>query len=153
MKKLELVVPPAVVFGLAAGLVIAFDFLFPLGRFDFEVAGELFVVFSLMGMFAGILGVATVYSNRTTINPGNPEKTTKLVTVGIYRLSRNPMYLGLALILYGWIFFQKNWFGLIALILFIVYMNRFQIIPEEKILEAKFGEEYLQYKNKVRRWL
>lgn len=90
---------------------------------------------------------------RTTVNPLHPERTSALVSSGVYRITRNPMYTGMLFLLLAWaIFLDSPWafFGALA---FVLYMNRFQIGPEEKRLEALFGEEFSAYKKEVRRWL
>jgi protein-S-isoprenylcysteine O-methyltransferase Ste14 len=76
-----------------------------------------------------------------------------LVTGGIYRLSRNPMYVGLVLFLMAWAIQLSMLWPYIGPVFFIIYINRFQIAPEERVMENKFGVEYSAYKNKVRRWL
>ncbi len=90
---------------------------------------------------------------KTTWKPGTPEKASKLVTCGAYRFSRNPMYLGMLLCLAGWGLGLGDWLGLVPLPLFVLYITLFQIIPEERILKGLFGEEYLEYMRRVRRWL
>ena len=89
----------------------------------------------------------------TTVNPLNPEACSTLVDTGIYRYSRNPMYLALLLALAGWGIFLGNFYALVLTIAFVLYMNRFQIRPEEKALEALFGTGFLEYRRSVRRWL
>ena len=89
----------------------------------------------------------------TTINPLSPEKANTVVQAGIYRLTRNPMYLGLALILFGFCIYLGNPLSILAVIAFIAYITRFQIIPEERALTEKFGQSYTQYRNSVRRWV
>jgi protein-S-isoprenylcysteine O-methyltransferase Ste14 len=91
--------------------------------------------------------------SRTTINPLKPESASALVTGGIYRLTRNPMYLGLATLLLAWAFYLGNLAALAGVPVFILYMNRFQIAAEERALEARFGAEYAAYRARVRRWL
>jgi protein-S-isoprenylcysteine O-methyltransferase Ste14 len=76
-----------------------------------------------------------------------------VVTSGIYRLSRNPMYLGFLLALAGWTVFLGNIIALALLPLFVAHMNAFQIKPEERALLAKFGPAYAQYMRTTRRWL
>jgi len=75
------------------------------------------------------------------------------VTSGIYRYTRNPMYLGLLLILLGWAVFLANIVAFIFLPAFIAYLNRFQIRPEEKAMASLFGQDFANYRSKVRRWL
>ena len=89
----------------------------------------------------------------TTVNPVRIEQASDLVTGGIYRVSRNPMYVGLTLVLCAWSFFLESPWTLLGPALFVAYTTRFQIIPEERALEVKFGESYRDYCRRVRRWL
>jgi protein-S-isoprenylcysteine O-methyltransferase Ste14 len=93
------------------------------------------------GLVIGLGGVVAFRRAKTTVNPITPEATTTMVTSGLYRFSRNPMYLGLLLVLIGWV------------PLFVLYMNRFQIIPEERVLSGKFAHQFTTYKKTVRRWI
>jgi protein-S-isoprenylcysteine O-methyltransferase Ste14 len=90
---------------------------------------------------------------KTTINPMRPANASSLVTSGIYRFTRNPMYLGLLLLLLGWSVYLSSVFVFVGPVLLILYLGRFQIAPEERVLAAKFGEAYLDYTSRVRRWL
>jgi protein-S-isoprenylcysteine O-methyltransferase Ste14 len=90
---------------------------------------------------------------KTTVNPITPEATTTMLTSGLYRFSRNPMYLGLLLVLIGWAIFLSNLLAFALLPLFVLYMNRFQIIPEERVLSGKFAHQFTAYKKTVRRWI
>jgi hypothetical protein len=90
---------------------------------------------------------------KTTINPFKPQNSTALVTSGVYRFTRNPMYLGLTLIVLGWATFLCSVWALAGPVLFVLYISRFQIEPEERILSAKFGAAYSDYVSRVRRWL
>ena len=76
-----------------------------------------------------------------------------VVTWGVYSITRNPMYLGLLMILTGWAIFLSNALALLFLPLFVLYINRFQIKPEERALTAIFGQDYLAYQGRVRRWI
>ena len=89
----------------------------------------------------------------TTWRPGDPSQTTSLVVNGLYRLSRNPIYLAWLLALTAWGLLLNDGLALPLLPAFVLYMNRFQIIPEERALEKLFGDRYLNYKQQVRRWL
>ena len=97
--------------------------------------------------------LALFFKKRTTPNPLKPEFTTGLVTTGLYRFSRNPMYLGLLLMLIGFAIFLRAATPFLVLPVFYLLINEMQIKPEENILGEKFGQEFLEYKNKVRRWL
>ncbi|WP_298942334.1 isoprenylcysteine carboxylmethyltransferase family protein [uncultured Psychromonas sp.] len=90
---------------------------------------------------------------KTTVDPTTPEKTTRLVTSGVYRYSRNPMYLGLLGFLIVEILLLGNLFGLALLPLYMMTMNKRFIKPEETALESLFGQSFIDYKQKVRRWL
>ncbi|WP_244953633.1 isoprenylcysteine carboxylmethyltransferase family protein [Xanthomonas axonopodis pv. vasculorum] len=89
----------------------------------------------------------------TTVNPLHPERSSALVTSGLYRYSRNPMYLGYALALLGWVICQRQPLGLVIVAFFIGYMTIFQILPEERHLSVRFPAEYATYKRAVRRWV
>jgi protein-S-isoprenylcysteine O-methyltransferase Ste14 len=100
-----------------------------------------------------LIALATFWRARTTINPLDPTRAAHLVTGGVFRMSRNPMYLSLLLLLVAYavrIDSPAVWLGPIA---FIAYVTRFQIHPEERALEARFGEAYLRYRTRTRRWL
>jgi len=77
----------------------------------------------------------------------------RLVVVGFYRYVRNPMYVGFALMLVGWAVHIAVSFVLVGPVVFILFITRFQIIPEERVLTSKFGGEYRKYQERVRRWL
>jgi len=90
---------------------------------------------------------------KTTVDPTTPEKTTRLVTSGIYRYSRNPMYLGLLGFLIAEVLLLGNLLGVALLPLYMMTMNKRFIEPEEKALESLFEQAFIDYKQKVRRWL
>jgi protein-S-isoprenylcysteine O-methyltransferase Ste14 len=87
------------------------------------------------------------------MNPMKPDPTSSLVVSGIYRYTRNPMYLGFLLILLAWAAALSNLLALVSLLAFVLYMNRFQIVPEERILASRFAQDYAEYRARVRRWL
>ena len=89
----------------------------------------------------------------TTWHPSRPDSATYLVTAGAFRYSRNPTYLGMLLVLLGWAVFLASPLTLVPAVLFVVYLNRFQIRPEERASSAIFGREYDGYVSRVRRWL
>jgi protein-S-isoprenylcysteine O-methyltransferase Ste14 len=99
------------------------------------------------------LGVVAFSRAKTTVNPMKPDSASSLVVTGIYGVTRNPMYLGLFVILIGWAIFLSNALGFVCLALFILYMNRFQIEPEERALASLFGKDFAAYRSRVRRWL
>lgn len=153
MHWLELKIPPVVVFLLAFGLMHGLAHLLPL----FTVSLPLpLLVAALCFILSGLFGLAGLYQfkkERTTVHPQQMEKTSKLVHQGIYRYSRNPMYVGLLLLLIADGYRLQNMLSLAVCWLFVWYMNRFQIVPEELYLEQRFGEQYRRYRQKVRRWV
>ena len=154
MNKLDLKVPPLLLVIIAGGLMHLSRQMLPLSRFnlwDISVAISGGVI--LLGVVIAILGVVEFRKANTTVDPRAPEKTSSLVVGGIYQISRNPMYLGFLFLLIGWGIYLEHALSFIFVLLFILYMNRFQIIPEERIMQSKYGLEYTAYKANVRRWL
>lgn len=105
------------------------------------------------GMTIALAGVLEFHQNKTTVNPLTPEAASAMVTSGVYRFSRNPMYLGLLLSLVGWAVWLSHLLAMALLPFFVLYMNRFQIEPEERALSAKFGGQFEAYARSVRRWV
>jgi protein-S-isoprenylcysteine O-methyltransferase Ste14 len=116
-------------------------------------ANGLAVLVFCAGMVVAVAGVLSFRKAQTTVNPVSPHKASSLVISGIYRYTRNPMYLGFALWQLGWALFLSNVLALVMVPVFMLYMNRFQIRPEEAALEKLFGAEFTAYKQAVRRWL
>lgn len=108
---------------------------------------------ALTGVVIAIIGVASFRRVKTTVNPLQPSAASTLVIAGIYKLTRNPMYLGMLLVLLGWAVFLGNVLVLIFPVAYIPLMNCLQIIPEEQALTAKFGSSFTKYQSQVRRWL
>lgn len=107
----------------------------------------------LAGVVVICLGLATFARHKTTANPFVPGAASSLVDTGIYRRTRNPMYVGMTLVLLGYAAFLSHPLSLIAAFLFPAYIHRFQIAPEERALASVFGEAYGAYKKRVPRWL
>ncbi|MFC3199576.1 methyltransferase family protein [Parapedobacter deserti] len=125
--------------------------------FGFEIGyhAVLALIIFLSGLVIIFSAKATLYKHGTTERPGRrslPEVST-LVTTGIYGFSRNPVYLGMAVLLIGWTVMLTNWTAIIGVAVFAGVITGFQIIPEEKTLEYVFGDEYRRYKSRVRRWI
>jgi protein-S-isoprenylcysteine O-methyltransferase Ste14 len=149
---MELKLPPALVFvffGLA--MYILAEFL-PFGFFDFF--GRLVVSRGLLVLAILVLVMALFqfYMAKTTVNPAKPEKTSSLLVNGIYKLSRNPMYLAMLLLLLALGVKLGNAFNTLIAAGFVGYMNHFQIIPEERMLLEKFGRSFKEYCTLTRRW-
>jgi protein-S-isoprenylcysteine O-methyltransferase Ste14 len=153
VKKLELKLPPVAVF-----LLVAVS-MWLLARWtpghDFHPVFRLAViaVSMLAGAVFGVGALAGFRRSRTTVNPLEPHRANTLVTGGVYRFSRNPMYLALLWVLLAIGFALSNLYALALALCFVPYMNRFQIEPEERAMEALFGADYRRYRARVRRWL
>jgi protein-S-isoprenylcysteine O-methyltransferase Ste14 len=150
---LELRIPPVLVVAATAGLMWAIAWAFPSLNLTLPGRTPAAILAALTGVLITLAGVVEFRRARTTTNPLRPANATSLVEGGIYRMTRNPMYLGFALALLGWGIFLSSPLSLAVLFLFVAYMNRFQIAPEEKALESLFGDEFAAYRSKVRRWL
>lgn len=105
------------------------------------------------GLALDLISIGAFFRRKTTISPLAPDKTSALVTGGLYALSRNPMYLGIAVILVGFAIRLGNPVSALVIPIFIWYNTKFQIKPEEEVLSEKFGAEYDAYRKKVRRWI
>ena len=151
MKSLENRIPPAVVWIVCALIMKSIAYVLPFVALPHLPIVA--IVMALIGIGAGIAGIWSFYNARTTINPLEPSEATHFVSEGIYKLSRNPMYVGLACCLVSWAIWLSYLLPWLGVLLFIAYMTRFQIIPEERVLRQKFGDEYQNYCLRVRRWL
>jgi protein-S-isoprenylcysteine O-methyltransferase Ste14 len=153
MKSLELKVPPPAVALAIAVLMWLLSRTAPALNFELAAGSLIGSVLGLMGIATAVAGVVTFARAKTTINPTTPQATTSLVSGGIYRVTRNPMYLGLLLILTAWALYLSNVLPFLLLPVFIVYINRFQIAPEERALTSLFGRDFAAYQSRVRRWI
>jgi len=113
---------------------------------------EIAVLLAAIGVGIAMSGVLAFRRSRTTVNPLRPSKAAALVTSGVYRVSRNPMYLGMLVVLIGWAVALANLAALVVLPLFVAYLTAFQIRPEERALEARFPG-FADYRRSVRRWI
>lgn len=111
------------------------------------------LVVLLAGVAICLAGVLSFRHARTTVNPLKPETASALVSSGVYRYTRNPMYLGFATALIAWSIFLAWPPALLGVFGFVLYINRFQIEPEERALAKLFGREFTHYCSQVRRWL
>lgn len=126
---------------------------FPALDFAFPGRGLLAAVLVLVAVTVGLSAILGFSRAKTTLNPLQPDAASALVVRGIFRWTRNPMYLAMLLMLIAWACVVANVAALVILPLFVAYLNRFQIVPEERALQARFGSEFEQYKRTVRRWL
>ncbi len=153
MHGLELKVPPLVVVFVMAVAMWSFSWYTPALSFLFPWAVFPAGVAACAGALTIASGIASFRRAGTTVNPLKPGSSSTLVRSGIYAFTRNPMYLGFLLILVGWSFYLSNILAFLVVPFFILYLNRFQIEPEERALGVLFGHEFLGYRSRVRRWL
>ena len=152
-KGLELKVPPVALAVIVAALMWCAQSAMP--DFDFPAPSNLVfpMGLALLGTTTCLAGVVAFQRAKTTVNPMKPDATSSLVVSGIYRYTRNPMCLGFLLLLAAWAAALSNVLALISLLAFVLYMNRFQIVPEERLLASRFAQDYAEYRARVRRWL
>lgn len=150
---LELKIPPVIIFIVCIGVIWMVQTYLPEYNITFTGQNWVAIACLLCGAALGIMGVFQFARKQTTVNPHKPENTTVFISTGIYSISRNPMYLGLLIVLIAGFIKWGNLFSLFILPAFIIYMNEFQIKPEERVLKEKFGHEFLSYARNTNRWL
>lgn len=153
MRALELRLPPLALVLLTAALMGLLSWASPSLGWHWACGPVVALGLALAGGTIVILGVSAFRQARTTVNPTRPQAAAALVRGGIFRVSRNPMYLGFLMVLLAWAVFLENGLALALAPLFVGYMNRFQIGPEERALAALFGEAFTAYRREVRRWI
>ena len=153
MSWLELKVPPPVL-ALLLGLLmwLASSLVAPV-EMPFGPRVGVALVLASVGLVFGLTGMVSFWRAKTTINPTRPTATSSLVTSGAFCFTRNPMYLSLLLYLFAWAAYLSNLLALLFVLVYVLYINEFQIKPEERVLSSLFGPEYAAYKGRVRRWL
>lgn len=150
---LELKIPPVLVTIGFALLIWLVSLWLPGMTIPQNVRLAMLVILLGLSALISISGLVSFRLARTTVNPIRPGASSSLVTTGIYRMTRNPMYLGLLLLLVALVVFLSNPYGLALCAVYVLYMNWFQIGPEEEALQSSFGEDYSSYRARVRRWL
>jgi protein-S-isoprenylcysteine O-methyltransferase Ste14 len=153
VPRLELKVPPDVVWLLIAGMMWIASAVTP--GIAIPMAFRVGIALVLAGVGVGLIVNARVTLDRahTTWSPSAPGRTTRLVTSGIYRFSRNPIYLGMLLVMIGWAVVLASPVAVVLSAAFVLYIDRFQIRPEERTLSALHGQDYRDYAERVRRWV
>ena len=153
MPSLEHKIPPPVIGALVAAAMWSVSALGP----QFPIAtGPKYAAVAILavaGVAFDLLGLLAFRAFRTTINPLKPERASAMVTSGVYRVSRNPMYVGMVLLLLAWAVNLSALLPFAGPPIFVLYITRFQIQSEERVLKGIFGEEYSAYAARVRRWL
>ncbi|RUO27447.1 methyltransferase family protein [Aliidiomarina sanyensis] len=153
MRFLELKIPPLLLVPIFIVDMLILRWLFPRPEFNFEGQQELSFLLLGTGILLPVLGFIAFQKAKTTVHPQHPEETSALVRGGVYQYTRNPMYLGFLLVLVAAALYLGNVWSACMVPLFVWYMNQFQIIPEERILTEKFGDDFRAYLKQTRRWL
>jgi protein-S-isoprenylcysteine O-methyltransferase Ste14 len=153
MRSLEHRIPPPVLMlviaaAMAVSLLGTAPAALPIG-WRWGLAGACFAAAGLFGFPA----FAAFGSAKTTIDPVRVDRASSLVTTGIYRVTRNPMYVALSLLLCAWAAWLARPLPLLGPIAFVLFIDRFQIVPEERAMMSKFRDAYADYRRSVRRWL
>ena len=150
---MKLKIPPPLQGLVAAVIIWVLNQFFPAMGVSLPLQKIIALLLMICGLSIDLVSVVAFFKAKTTVNPLSPHNTKHLVVSGLYCISRNPMYLGMLLILTGWVLWIGNMLGLFALLLFVVSITYLQIKPEERVLEEKFGATYTDYKERVRRWI
>ena len=153
MTSLETKIPPplvALVFAIAMwGLGKVTPPMDLAATFRIAVAG----LIALGALGFSLAGILAFRNAQTTVNPLKPQTASKLVTTGVYRITRNPMYVGMLLLLVSWAICLSSPSAFLGPVAFALFITRFQIVPEERALIGIFGREFEEYRQRVRRWL
>jgi len=153
MQWLDLKVPPLLVWLVFAGAMYGVAYVAPGISYTLPARFALALALVVPGGAVALAGVVAFRKERTTVNPLTPGASSFVVSSGVYRVSRNPMYLGFFLPLAGWALYLSNAGVVLLLPAFLAYLTQYQIKPEERALLAKFGPEFAHYMARVRRWL
>lgn len=152
MKLLELKIPPVALALLCAAAMWWIAAMTSTFGVDLRFRLAAGIMLGALGASICLRAVIQFRRARTTVNPTTPDASSALVTSGIYRLTRNPMYLGFFLMLCGWASVLDASLAWCGPVFFVLYMNRFQIAPEERMLTRHFGDDFVRYRKQVRRW-
>ena len=153
MQWLETKIPPPVVMVLLGVAAFGTAHFLPALSFELPLRTRVAVALAVVGLALNILPKLAFQRVGTSVNPLRPASVTHLVTSGIYRYTRNPMYLGHSVILLGWALHLHNVAALMAVPAFMLYITRFQIQPEERYLSVRFPDAYAAFCRQASRWL
>jgi protein-S-isoprenylcysteine O-methyltransferase Ste14 len=153
LNALELKAPPIFVLAAFALLAWGLDRALPALEFRNPYAFQMAAALTVAGALLLFASAFRFFKSKTTVDPRKPEETKALVLGGLYAFSRNPMYVGFACVLLACMIRLSNAAAFPAFPGFILYIHRFQILPEERFLESKFGDAYRAYKRRVRAWI
>jgi len=134
-------------------LIVILNYVFPAFDFDLPLRGVITASLMLISLLVAFSAIYSFSKHKTTVNPTKPEETSVIVNTGIYAYSRNPMYLAMAIFLFSMALFSENLLAALPVLLFIGFISRYQIAPEERTLTENFGDDYSEYLVQVRRWI
>lgn len=150
---LDTAIPPPVAMLLVGAAMWAVAHALPWFTYALPLRTPVAILVGIVGLLCNLLPKLRFSRVGTTVNPMRPQAARHLVIDGLHRYSRNPMYLGQLLLLVAWAIFLANGLAMTLPPLFVLYITRFQILPEERALAAGFGDAYATYRGQVRRWL
>lgn len=152
---MKAVIPPPVVLLICGLLMWLIKRWIPSFYLTFPNSNILFWIVLLAGLLVLASGFSHMIRHKTTTRPFRKSlgEATTIVTKGIFRYTRNPIYLGMAILLVAWVIFLENWLAVTGVVVFIAFITEYQIKPEEEALEKIFGDEYVRYRKAVRRWI
>ena len=154
MNSLELKIPPPAVAVLICAAMWGLSLFPPVVELATLIRAVVALAIASVGGIISMAGSIHFRRAKTTANPMKPQAASSLVTTGIYKFMRNPMYVGLLLVIIGWaVFLCSLWALLLGPYAFVLYISRFQILPEERALSTLFGAEFTAYQARVLRWL
>lgn len=153
MKTTRRGIPPLLLAFALLALMWLVAHAWPRLALDFPGRSAVGGIVAIAGLVVCGLTVRAFRRARTTVDPTRPERASTLVTGGLFAVSRNPMYIGVALVLVGWGVWLAHPVALLLPLVFVVYLDRLQVPREEQALAAAFGDEYARYAREVRRWL
>ena len=142
--------PPLIVVFLTTLVYLSSNFII---GFELPFRTQISILLLLIGLSVLFIPVFQFFKSKTTINPQNFKNVNNLVSSGIFKISRNPMYLGMLIIIMSTVVYYFNYFSVLTPFIFYFWINEFQIKREEKKLEEKFGSDYKKYKSKTKRWI
>lgn len=152
MSRLENKIPPPIVLLLCIALGWWLSSIDAYSTFQFDLPRWVVWAIVGLGLCTALAGVIEFRRARTTVDPLHPDKASSLVTSGVFRFTRNPMYLGMVIVLIGALLHFQSYMAFLVVPLFVVYIKRFQIVPEERAMQKVFGDAFTRYKQDVARW-
>ena len=150
---MKLKIPPPLQALIIASLMWGLDQLMPVAKIIIPGKLVFIILLVILGSLIDLSAIYAFVKVNTTVNPLKPDSASTLVISGIFKFSRNPMYLGMLLLLTAWAIWLGNFFNVALLVLFPLYITFFQIKPEEKALTELFSDSYIQYCAETRRWI